>query len=568
VLTELSIRDIALFPKLRVRLGPGLNVFSGETGAGKSLVVGSLRLLCGERPSPGLVRTGAARGYVEGIFELPPTGWIARELAKVGVELEDGELILGREIAPSGKGRIRANGAAIPLSTLVKASELLIDLHGQHDHQALLRSSFQLEALDEFGSLAESRAEFAALLAELRAALRELEEARAAHREQGDRADLVRFQLSELEEASVGKGELEALESEMRRLERASFLSSAAERIASELAESEPSVRDTVAALERLAAEAAESDPSFAALSSSLASIVALAEEIARDAGRAGREVVDDPARLEEVRERARLVTDLLRKYGPSEAELLAFWRKLRDEASDPEAASRRVEALEERVASTSDRLRACGSRLTRGRMGAARRLKRSVEEKLGQLGMEGTRFEVRIGQRSSGVELGPAEGEALFAGPGGVDTIDFQLAPNRGEEMRPLSATASGGEISRVMLALEAILGSKRGTATMVFDEIDLGVGGVVAKRIGEALAEIACDRQVLCITHLAAIASRAHLHLRVRKREAGGRTVSEVEPVSGEERVREVARMLGSDSEKSVALEHARELLQGGRS
>jgi len=264
------------------------------------------------------------------------------------------------------------------------------------------------------------------------------------------------------------------------------------------------------------------------------------------------------------VRDRVRLLRDLCRKYGPGESELFAFRVRLREEAEDPAARERRRAALEARVVEFSDKLARSGAELARKRRAAAGRLRKAVEAALADLGMDGTGFEARLEPRRGGAAFrGDAAPER--AGRRGLDEVEFLLAPNRGEELRPLRAIASGGEISRVMLALKSILGETRGTATMAFDEIDHGVGGRVASRVADALAALARSRQVVCITHLAPIASRASVHLRVTKHEEDGRTVSSVEPVEGEERVREVARMLGGDGEGGVAAEHARELLRG---
>jgi DNA repair protein RecN (Recombination protein N) len=564
LLTELSIRDLALIPRLRVRFGPGLNVLSGETGAGKSLVVGSLRLLCGERPPPDIVRTGEHRAVVEGIFELEPGGWIVRELAELGIDVEDGELILRREIVNEGRGRVRANGNAITLGTLARASELLVDLHGQHDHQSLLRPSYQLDALDDYAGLLETRDAFAAELGAWRQAAEELGKLREADREEHERAELARFQLRELTEAAPREGELAELIAELGRLERASTLRATAARLEETLAEADGSIRDVLSECAAAADEAASHDPEWQPVADTLQSLAIAAGEAANDARVHGERAVDDPVRLSEVRDRVRLLQDLLRKYGPGEAELLAFWERLRGDAEDPEARQRRLGALEAQVAEISDKLSRSGAALTRKRKTAAAKLRKAVEAALAELGMEGTRFEAHVSARRQGVAFrGDASPER--GGRRGVDEVELLLAPNRGEERRPLRTIASGGEISRVMLALKSVLGETHGTATMAFDEIDHGVGGRVAAKVGDVLAAIAESRQVICITHLAAIASRASVHLCVAKREEDGRTVSSVDPVDGEERVREVARMLGGDGPEGVAAEHARELLRG---
>jgi len=560
VLTELTIRDLAIIPEMELRFGPGLNVLSGETGAGKSLVVGGLRLLCGERPPPEFVREGEERGSVEAVFTLEPGGWIAERLAGLGLDVEDGELILRREIAAEGKGRVRANGRAVPLRVLVEASELLVDLHGQHDHQALLRPSWQREAVDERGEAGTLRRRFAAELDALRAVRAEREELASAVREGAERAQLHRFQREELDRAAPERGELAALLAERGRLAEAARLREAAARVVDGVAEAEDSVRDVAARLARVAGDAAAHDEAWAPISDALDALAVAADEIARDARRRLDGTVDDPERLAWVRERVRALEDLLHKYGPEEDDLFARWDRLRGDESDPHARERRLAALREREAGISDRIARLGGELTQRRAEAGRRLARTVAASLGRLGMPGARFEILWSRRDTGVEV---RDDLPPAGPSGFDVCEFLLAANRGARPLPLRAVASGGELSRVMLALKCALGETRGTATMVFDEIDHGIGGVVAARVAESLAELGAGRQVLCITHLPQIASRAATHFRVVKEDGDGAARTRVERVEGESRVREIARMLGEESGEGSAVRHARDLL-----
>ncbi len=567
MLTELSIRDIALIDKLRVGFQPGLNVLSGETGAGKSLLVGTLGLLCGDRAPATIVRSGAQRGAVEGVFALAPDGWIASQLAALGIELEDGELILRREIVEGGKGRVRANGAAITLSTLARASEWLIDLHGQHEHQSLLRPGAQLDALDEYAGLIGAREEFGRDLRAWQEVDAELRESSEASAQEEARRELARFQLKELADASPQRGEFGELGAERRRLEQAEFLQGAAARLVDALSEADLSVRDSLHELADLAEEAARADAGWSEAAASLRSLAIGVEEVAADVRRLGDGVVDDPERLALVRERLRLLSDLLRKYGPQEDELFAFWERLRKTEIDPAERERHLRVLRERAGELCAGLARHAADLTRRRRRAGRKLARRLEVILGELGMSGTRFEVQVVPRAQGVAF-RGEGEPERAGRGGVDSVEYLIAPNRGEESRPLRMIASGGEISRVMLALKSVIGQTRGTACMVFDEIDIGVGGRVASRVARLLGAVSAERQVICITHLAPIASQANHHLRVYKEDKGGRTVSRVEPVTGGERVEEIARMLGGEGAEGVAAEHARELLREAQS
>ncbi len=562
MLTELSIRDIALIPSLNVRFGPGLNVISGETGAGKSLIVGSLRLLCGEKPPAGFVRAGADRGFVEGIFEVEPDGWIARALLELGIDVDDGEIILRREISAGGKGRVRANGRAIPLRSLSAASELLIDLHGQHGHQSLLRPSSQLEAVDAFGGLLESRDAFGAELLAWRGAVAERDEARREFAQDRERRELARFQLRELDQADPQPGERAELVTEHSRLEQAESLRAVASRISEQLLDADGALRDQLSELAEEADRAAGGDPDWAPVAEGLERVAIDVAELAAEARRLGERAVDDPERLAWVRDRVRVLDDLLRKYGPEEEDLFSFLKRLRSEEADPQARERRLRALEERVESISDKLDGHGGQLSRKRKNAARRLAKAVESALQALGMEGTRFDVALSDRESG-DAFRGESSPKRAGRSGLDALEFRISPNRGEDLRPLRTIASGGEISRVMLALKSVVGARRGTATMIFDEIDSGVGGTIASRVADTMAAIAEDRQVVCITHLAGIASRASQHLAVRKVAGKDRTVTTLEPVTGEDRVEEIARMLGGADQAESARAHARELL-----
>ena len=567
MLTELSIRDVALIPSQRLRFGPGLNVLSGETGAGKSLVVGSLRLLCGERADPEIVRGGAERAIVEGVFDVDPRGWIAARLAELGITVDDGEVILQREIARQGKGRARANGSTIPLATLKSAADCLVDLHGQHDHQSLLRADFQRDAVDDFAKSFELREQVAVLVREWRAANDELARLESVRDAEEERLELARFQWKEIEAAQPRRGQLDELGIERRRLERAQLLRDAAAMLEDRLLDGEGSVHDSLVELRHAADGAAAVDPDWESVAESLHAAALSVSDVARSARALGGRAVDDPERLAEVRDRIRVLQDLLKKYGPDEDAMFATWERVASEVEDPASRERRVAASRQRVQEISDRLARSGSQLTRARRAAAKKLCARVESLLGDLGMPGTRFAIHVGPRTTGVSFADESGER-FVGASGFDTVEFRLTANRGEESLPLKAVASGGEISRVMLALKAALEQTRGTATMVFDEIDAGVGGRVAAQVASVLASLASGRQVVCITHLAAIASRATAHWCVSKHEEDGRTVSEVEPVTGEARVREIARMLGGDSDRGVAVEHARELLREGAS
>lgn len=560
MLTELSIRDIAIIPEVELRFGPGLNVLSGETGAGKSLVVGGLRLLCGEKPPPDFVREGVERGVVEAVFDLPPGGWIVRRLAGMGVDAADGELVLRREIAAEGKGRVRANGQTVPLRLLPGISELLVDLHGQHDHQSLLRPSWQLEALDDHAGVEDVRRRFESELDALRDLRARIAQMADASRESEERAALRRFQREELDRVQPRRGELAELLAERGRLARADQLREAAARILEGLVEAEDSVRDVVARLARAAAEARTHDAAWESLESALDALTVAAEEAGADARARLEETRDDPERLAWVRERVHTLEDLVRKYGPDEDSMFAAWDALREGDADPATRERTLAAWREQETGISDRLATLGAELHKRRAAAGRRLSKTMEASLARLGMPGARFAVELGARESGERVA---GMDAPAGPSGFDACEYLLAANRGGRIGALRAVASGGELSRVMLALKSALGETRGTATMVFDEIDGGIGGLVAGRVADMLESLAAERQILCITHLPQIASRSAVHFRVRKETLADGAATRVDRVDGEERVREIARMLGEGAAEGAAVDHARALL-----
>lgn len=564
MLSELSIRDVALISRLHLTFRPGLNVLSGETGAGKSLIVGSLRLLGGEKASPDVIREGANRAFLQATFELDPRGWIAQEMVAAGIPLDDGELVVSREFAAQGQGKIRVNGVTVARSQWIELSSMLVDLHGQHDQQRLLSAQEQRTSLDAFAGLTEDVDRFGAVFQDWKRTRQELEHLRSTLRNSRDRSDLVRFQLEEISRAEPKSGEVSRLESEQARLEAADFLRRTADEIVDRVLEGENAIHDVIARLCGKAEEASRQVAEWRPLAESLESMRVQAQEVGREARAISRETVEDPERLDAVRNRLRKLADLLRKYGPTEAELLARWEGLQRENQDPAQREQEVEVLEKRVQEISATLATLGKTLTKSRKLHARKLSSAMEKALEPLGMARARFEIRFSALGSGLPLASTS-ESLLVGPTGFDDVEFLFSANPGESPKALGKIASGGETSRVMLALKTILGRIREPATMVFDEVDAGIGGVVAGRVGEALEKLANDRQILCITHLPQVASRATHHLVVSKREDEGRTVSEVTIVEGEERVREIARMFGDDSPRGVALDHARSLLRG---
>jgi len=471
-------------------------------------------------------------------------------LQEQGYRTDDDLLILRREVASAGRSRAWVNGSPATAGIVGEIGRELIDLHGQHEHQTLLRSADQRAILDAFAGALDVAARVASLHAELHAQRAALEEREQRVREIETRADFLRFQLDEIDGARIEPGEDEALEAEARRLEHASELASGATGIHERLYAADDSVTDRLAearkALERLAAV----DPDLADDVERLSEAALAIEEVGRRVGDYASRVEHDPDRLERVRSRLDRLFRLERKYGPELADVLATAQRIRSELTDLEGAEHDLGTLRKRVDEGVAALRGAADELGRLRSRAAEGLAAAVAEVLPELGLVGAKFEVRLTTHA-----------AISAG--GAEVVEFLVSPNPGFEPMPLARIASGGELSRVMLGLKSVLAEVDRVPVLVFDEIDAGVGGVVAGAVARKLAEVAERHQVFVVTHLAQVASRARQHLLVEKAAKSGVTAAGVRPLTGEARVQEIARMLGGDPDSAKSRAHARELL-----
>jgi DNA repair protein RecN (Recombination protein N) len=550
VLTELRVRDLAVIADVTLPLAPGLNVLTGETGAGKSLLVDALALLLGERASAEVVRPGAARAVIEGAFELDPAAVrrVAPAFAELGVEGDDGRLVLKREITAEGRSRAWVNGSPATVGVLAQVGGLLVDLHGQHETQSLLRADAQRDILDAYGDAAVERTAVRDAHERLRELERRETELRARQDEVRRKADYLRHVVTEIERAAPAAGEAEALEAEARRLAHADELG----RLARELERA----LDTagLARAAKLVASLARLDPSVAAWQALLDGAFAHVEELAAAARGYGAAIEADPARLAAVEARRDVLFRLAGKYGPTLADVLATRDRAARELELLDTAELDLRDLAaRRETAAAEFARACAA-LTAKRRAAAARLAAAVTALLPGLGLPGGRFTVEL------APLPAPRGD-------GAEAIAFQVQLNPGLDSRPLAKVASGGELSRLMLALKVVLAAQDAVPTLVFDEIDQGIGGEVGGRVGEALAAVArgagATRQALVITHLPQIAAYADHHLVVAKGETGGIATSDVRVVTGDARTRELARMLG-DPDMRTALGHAAELLR----
>ncbi|NOX60520.1 MAG: DNA repair protein RecN [Chloroflexi bacterium] len=555
MLLELRVRDFAIIDDLHVRFHPGFNVLTGETGAGKSIIIDAIDLLLGSRASREMVRAGAEIAGVEGLFELRgEIGQSIRErLEAEGLEGEDDLLILAREVRATGRSVARVNGRAVAGGLLREIGGQLIDIHGQGQHLTLLNPRKHILLLDRYANLDEQRAEFAVLVARLRGVRAELARWRRDARELARRIDLLQYQVEEIDGAELEQGEDERLEAERRRLANAEMLAREGALIHQLLTEG---AEGAAPALD-LVSEAAGRLDKLARVDSDLTPLYEQAESLAEQLNDLSREIAAyvegvayDPLRLNEVEERLALIADLKRKYGDTIDEVLAFGEAARRELESLSQGEERADALEAEEERLLREIGEVAERLSQARQSAAEQLSRAVEQELADLRMGGTRFQVEMTQTpdESGCYVGD---ERLAFDATGIDRVQFLISTNPGEPLRPLVKVASGGETARLMLALKNVLSRADDTPTLIFDEIDQGIGGRVGAIVGRKLRDLARSHQVLCVTHLPQIAAYADYHLAVSKIHEEGRIVTRLTVLKGEKRVQELAAMLGTDTE-----------------
>jgi DNA repair protein RecN (Recombination protein N) len=551
MLKLLRINNIALVESVEIELGAGLTLLTGETGAGKSILIDALGLVLGERASTELIRTGEDVGTVEAVFESPEIGSL---LEARGLPTEGSEVIVRREIATSGKGRGSVNGALVPTLVLRELGAALVTLHGQNDSRDLLNSDTHGPLLDHHANLT---AEVEALGAPYRR-LREIESSLASLRKNRDEAErrreFLRFQAEEIEKASLAEGEEESLRQEKVLQANAGRLAALSGEAYTLLYEDEGAVLGRLGTMYRKIEDLAQIDPRFGAYQEARSAIVAQLDDLAlflRDY----RETLSvSPGRLDEIEARLALLERLKRKYGGSVSAVLAAGEAARREIGEEGSVEEREAALEKERGQVATLYRNKAEALSRKRRTAARDLETRVQKELALLAMDQTRFEVRFS---------PPGGPETW-GERGLETAEFLLSANPGEELRSLARIASGGELSRILLALKSVSTLDSKGKTLVFDEVDTGIGGRVAEVVGRKLKSMTRGHQVLCITHLPQIASLADAHFGVRKKVVKGRTLTEVKALSAEERIDEIARMLGGETITDAARRHAREMVK----
>lgn len=580
MLLELAINDFAIIDQLRIPFEPGLNVLTGETGAGKSIIIDALGAVLGERIGPDVVRTGSRLARIEATFDVSGIMHrpdVAAIFGELGIEPEDGVLILSREMTASGRSAARINGRSATAGMLSRVGALLVDIHGQSDHLSLLRPAAHLDLLDRFAGLTQERQRFAELVREWRQLREHITSIVTGARERAQRIDLLEFQVREIQEARLRPGEEEELLAERTVLVNAEKLASEAAEIYDLLAGSDEAgfparaVSGALPALRKAGTQLAHAgslDANLVPLASRVEELVYLLEDIAAEVREYRDTIEADPTRLEAVEERLDLIKRLKRKYGATVEEVIANGEAAEQELETLTGGEADLDSLREQECQLLEALGELASDLSRTRREAAGRLSTLTEEAIAELNMGRARFAVDIRQqeRDDGLPLQGADGKITTVAfdETGADSIEFLLAPNAGEALKPLARVASGGEMARLMLALKSILSAADETPTLVFDEIDVGVGGRSGQVVGEKLWALADRHQVLVITHLPQIAAFASAHFRITKGEESGRTVSRVRQIADEERIDELAAMLDGEPVTEASRANAREMLR----
>lgn len=555
MLSQLIISNFAIISHLEIRFKSGLNVLSGETGAGKSIIINAVNLILGGRASADLIRTGADEARVEALFTLPEKASVKDLLKELGL-LSENEILIKRHISREGRNRIMINGSMATVLMLSRIGAALMSISGQHEHQVLLKPDNHLFLLDDFGSLFAERHSVGALYDRWQGLNEDRQKLEREIRDRREKQELARFQREEIEKADPRPGEDGLLEAEKKRLLHAEELRQILREAYGILYEEEGSLVSRLSSCTRKLEKGAEMDEALKSIAKVLVSVKIEIEEAALELRGKKKAIASDPQRLEQVEGRLQSLRKLKQKYGPTIEEILHFKDRLAHLMTDLEVKQESLKEIHGRLRNVENELLEKAASLSRNRKEAAQRFEEALRSELALLDMAGTRFEVRFYE-----EGGPKGIEAVREH--GTDRVEFMLSPNVGEELKPLSRIASGGELSRIMLALKTILARTSSVETIVFDEVDSGIGGGTAAVVGEKLHALARFHQILCITHLPQIASKGSTHFVVKKKVAQGRTGTVISELDMKERVEEIARLLGGKTVSPQALAHAEEML-----
>ncbi len=564
MLRNLRIRNYALVEDLEVEFYPGLNVLTGATGAGKSIILGALNLILGERASSDMIRSGSDTAMVEASFEPKPNPVFESFLSQLGLNCPNNTLIIRREVSSKGISRGFVNDRQITLGTLKLIGDRLADLHGQHEHQSLLNVTRHIEYLDDFGNLNHSLASVSQNYNALKEKQKRLGEVEKGRKLDQERKTLYDFQIKEIERANLTLPEEERLIQDKRILENTEELCQLSSSVYQNLYGGEGSIQERLSLASKEIKRGTQLDPRLKETKENLDSSMIQLQELSRFLESYKDSLEFDPEKLEAIRERLNLIGTLKKKYGNSIDEILAYAQKIKEELNRIEDKDQIVSELKEDIERLSGILKKECLLLSRERNARASDLAKKTQATLSELGMDKTKFEVQITSAEDENGLLEIAGKRYSVDEKGMDQVEFFVSPNPGEELKPLAKIASGGEISRIMLALKSILAKADQVFTMIFDEIDVGIGGEVASAVGKSLKKLASSHQVIVITHLQQIASQADHHFKVFKESSKGRTVTKIKKLKEGERVEEIARMISGERIGELALKQAREMIK----
>jgi DNA repair protein RecN (Recombination protein N) len=549
MLEELHVKNFAIIDDLSIKFGNGMNIFTGETGAGKSIIVDAIELIVGGKSEPEMIRSGFEESEIEASFNTAGLQALISKLKELELYSGD-ELIIRRVIAKSGKSRAYINGKLCPLSLLKEVGSILIDIHGQHQHQSLLKKETHIDYLDRFGGLLELREKFSKLYFEYQQLKNDIKKLEETEKVKAERLDFLNFQIREIEEAKLEPDEENKLKTEKQILTNAEKFVSLANEGSENLYSKDGSVIEVLNLLKKKTSELRRFDSSLEEVESLLDSCIVQLNEVVAFLQKYNEKFNYDPNRLEEIESRLALIGRLKKKYGDSVDSILIRLKELKNELRGIESADEELKKLQVTERELYAKMKKEAEKLTKMRLDTSKKLKQSIELELKALGMEKAVFNVAFNT---------TEFTAY-----GADDVEFLLSTNPGEDVKPLTMIVSGGELSRIMLALKNILAGYSGVPVLIFDEIDSGIGGAIAEVVGKKLKELSSRHQVLCVTHLPQIACYAKSHFSVSKGHERGRTVTKVKLLEKSERVDELARMLSGVELTKKSREYAKELLE----
>ena len=565
MLKTLYIKNFALIDELTIEFGSGLNIITGETGAGKSILLGALGMVLGERANADVIRKGEDKAIIEAVIDVTNNKRVSELLKANELETSD-EVILRREISAKGT-RCFVNDSPATLSLLHSISQLCIDLHGQHEHQSLLKVESHIRLLDDAGGLGGLVEEYRALFIMLKQSKAQLEELRQKEKNLREKRTFYEFQLKEIDEVAPEPDEWETLQTEQKILENAERIFSSTNTLHEILYANDDSVHNRLVEARNILQDLARIDKSFSDSANDAQTAQALVDEITKFVQRYNSRIDFNAERLEELRERLSALASLKKKYGGTIADVLAYREKIAKEIELAENFEEEIAKWEKRIRGQQESLSDIAERLSQKRKDTANRLSRAIVEELKKLGIPEGRLEVRFSATEDKDGDILINGTRYAANANGYDEVEFLISTNLGEDVKPLAKVASGGEISRVMLALKTILAKSDRLPILVFDEIDTGVSGKIAQAVGFSMKDLSRYHQIIAITHLPQIAAMADVHFRVSKKLVKQRTVSSVEVLSDEEHKKEVARLLSGTDITEAALQSAAELIEAGR-